>query len=53
MLNELIQANKMVFMNFWYIEHYGTSFGGDIDAKMNYFKHKKSEKLMHSRHKLL
>ena len=26
-------------MNFWYIEHYGTSFGDDIDAKMNYFKH--------------
>ena len=21
MLNELIQANEMVFMNFWYIEH--------------------------------
>ena len=39
MLNELIQANKMVFMNFWYIEHYGASLGDDIDAKMNYFKH--------------
>ena len=26
----------MVFMNFWYIEHYGASFGDDIDAKMNY-----------------
>ena len=40
MLNELIQANEMVFcMNFWYIEHYGASFGDDIDAKMNYFKH--------------
>ena len=39
MLNELIQANEMVFMNFWYIEHYGASFGDDIDAKKNYFKH--------------
>ena len=26
-------------MNFWYIEHYGASFGDDIDTKMNYFKH--------------
>ena len=26
-------------MNIWYIEHYGASFGDDIDAKMNYFKH--------------
>ena len=26
-------------MNFWYIQHYGASFGDDIDAKMNYFKH--------------
>ena len=26
-------------MNFWYIEHYGASFGDDFDAKMNYFKH--------------
>ena len=32
MLNEVIQANQMVFMNFWYIEHYGASFGDDIDA---------------------
>ena len=39
MLNELIQANEMVFMNFLYIEHYGASFGDDIDAKMSYFKH--------------
>ena len=39
MLNELIQAIEMVFMNFWNIEPYGTSFGDDIDAKMNYFKH--------------
>ena len=39
MLNELIQANEMVFMKFWYIEHYGASFGDDIDAKMNYFNH--------------
>ena len=38
-------------MNFWYIEHYGASFGDDIDAKMNYFKH--TEYLMHSRHQLL
>ena len=29
MLNEVIQANQMVFMNFWYIEHYGASFGDD------------------------
>ena len=39
MLNEVIQANQMVFMNFWYIYHNGASFGDDIDAKMNYFKH--------------
>ena len=27
-------------MNFWYIQHYySASFGNDIDAKMNYFKH--------------
>ena len=26
-------------MNFCYIEHYGASFGDDIVAKMNYFKH--------------
>ena len=39
MLTELIQAKKMVFMNFWYIEHCGACFGDDIDAKMNYFKH--------------
>ena len=39
MLNEQIQANQIFFMNFWYIEHYGPSFGDDIDAKMNYFKH--------------
>ena len=37
-LNELIQANEMVFMNFWYIEHDGASFGDDIDVKMTYFK---------------
>ena len=35
MLNEVIQAIQMFFMNFWYIEHYGASFGDDIDAKMN------------------
>ena len=39
MQNELIQANEMIFMNFWYVVHYGASFGDDIDAKMNYFKH--------------
>ena len=33
MLNELIQVNGMVFMNFLYIEHYVASFGDDIDAK--------------------
>ena len=33
MLNEVIQAIEMVFMNFWYIEPYGASFGDDIDAK--------------------
>ena len=35
MQNELIQANKMSFMNFWYIEYYSASFGDDIDAKTN------------------
>ena len=30
----------MVFMNFWYIEHYGACFGDGI-AKMNYFKQTK------------
>ena len=35
MLNELIQANEMVCMNFLYIEHYGASFGDDINAKLN------------------
>ena len=39
MLNELIQANEMVFMNFKYIEHWGASFWDDIDAKKNYLKH--------------
>ena len=29
----------MVSIKFWYIKHYGTSFGDDIDAIMNYFKH--------------
>ena len=33
MLNELILANLMFFYE------YGASFGDDIDAKMNYFKH--------------
>ena len=35
MLNELIQAYEMFFMNLWYIEHYAESFGDDFDAKMN------------------
>ena len=35
MLNKLIQANEMAFMNFWYIEHYAASFGDDLDARMN------------------
>ena len=39
MLNELIQANEIVFMNFKYIELCRASFGDGIDAKMNYFKH--------------
>ena len=34
MQNELFQANKMIFMNFWYIEHYGASVEDDFDAKM-------------------
>ena len=29
----------MDFMNYWYIEHQGSSFGDDIDAKKNYFKY--------------
>ena len=33
MIYEVFQTNKMVFVNFWYIEHYGVSFGDDIDAK--------------------
>ena len=28
-----MKSLKMVYMNFWYIEHYGASFGDDIDAK--------------------
>ena len=31
----------MVYMNFWCIKHFCTSFWDDIDAKMNYFKHVK------------
>ena len=38
MLYELIQTYQMFFMNFWYIDHYGSSFGDDFDAVMNYFK---------------
>ena len=34
MLNEVIQANQMVFMNFLYIEHYDARVGDDIDAKI-------------------
>ena len=41
MQNELIQANEMVIMNFWYIEHKGARFGDNIEAKNNYFKHTK------------
>ena len=41
MLNELIQANEMVFMNFWYIEHYDACFRDGIHTKMNYFNHTK------------
>ena len=26
-------------MNFWYIQHYGASFGDDIDAKIKDFKY--------------
>ena len=26
-------------MNFWYIKHYGSCFGHDIDVKMNYLKY--------------
>ena len=33
MLNEVIQANQMVFMNFWYIEHYGARVGDDFVIK--------------------
>ena len=29
-------------MNFWYIEHYGSSIGDDFDAKTNQFKYFKS-----------
>ena len=29
----------MFFMNFWYIEHYGESFGDNFNAVMNYLKH--------------
>ena len=39
MLNELIQANEMFFFYFLYMELYGASFGDDIDAKMNNFRH--------------
>ena len=35
MLNELIQANEMVFMNSWTIEQYGAGIGDVFEAKMN------------------
>ena len=34
LLNELIQANELFFMNFWYIEHFGASFGDDLMLKL-------------------
>ena len=30
-----MQTYQIVFMNFWYIEHYGVNFGDDFDARMN------------------
>ena len=39
MLNELIQANEMVFYKHFGTLNTGASFGDGIDAKMNYFKH--------------
>ena len=30
-----MQTYQIVFMNFWYIEHYGVSFVDDFDARMN------------------
>ena len=30
-----MQTYQMVFMNYWYIEHYGARFGDDFDAVMN------------------
>ena len=33
MLNEVILANQMVFMNFWYIEHYGVDDNLSILSK--------------------
>ena len=35
MLNELIQKNQIVFMNFCYIKHYGARVGYDFVAKNN------------------
>ena len=29
-----MQTYQIVFMNFWYIEHYGSSFGDDLDSKL-------------------
>ena len=38
----LKQTYQMDFMNVWYTKHYGTRFGYDFDAKINYFKHIKN-----------
>ena len=35
MLNELIQANQIVFMKSWTIEQFGAGIGDDFEAKMN------------------
>ena len=33
MLNELIQANQMVFMKSWTTEQYGAGIGDDFDVE--------------------
>ena len=30
-----MKTYQVVFMNYWYIEHYGACFGDDFDAVMN------------------
>ena len=35
MINEQIQTYQMVFMNFWYIKHYGARVQDDFVAKNN------------------